>query len=85
MKKVWVLEYFPEDISDGNGVFSSYEKAKACFENDCNRCADIWDDIVFMEVNNYNGTPSLYANWFIDNVEYAAYIYRTEIDLNAVE
>lgn len=46
---VYTLTYYNLDISDCNGVFSSYENAKAAFEEDCERCADIWKNVEIQE------------------------------------
>lgn len=84
--EVYVLEYFPIDLADCNGVFTTYEKAKESFEEDCKRCANIWHNIDIEEAVLEEGKyPYLGACWEVvpkdgsEPFSAMASIYVTEI------
>lgn len=81
--KVYVVEFFPIEISDGNGVFSSYEKARAYFEKERERCSDIWEDFEIEEERTLeDGSKFVKATFLICGYdEGTAAIYETEIDI----
>lgn len=80
-KTVYVLEYYPIDLAECNGVFSTYEKAKQCFEEDYARCQDIWQK---MEIGEDDEKNCLSASWHINIngriTPAEAYICETNID-----
>lgn len=76
--KVYVLEYFPISISDYNGIFSTYEKAKKAYEEDVERCKDVWVNIKESKIGD-----SFYSAWEFRGESAQAFIYETEIDIRS--
>lgn len=77
--KVYVLEYFPISISDCNGVFSSFEKAKTCFAINYAHHSIIWKDL---HITCPTDSTMMIADWLLNDNEIGrAFIYETEIDI----